>query len=113
MSETSLYALLRAAIREWNADKVPRLGAALAYYSVFSLAPLLLIALAVAGFVFGEQAARGQLHTQLEQTFGDNGARAIQALLEHVDKPGSGSLTAAVLSFGVVILGASGAFLQL
>src|SRR5579862_5003137 len=113
MSLSSIYYLFRDAISEWSADRVPRLGAALAYYSIFSLSPLLLIVLWVAGLVFGEQAARGQLHAQLAETVGANGASAVEELLANTDKPGSGSLTAALVSFAVLFVGASGAFLQL
>lgn len=58
------FALLKATAKEWSEDKAPRLGAALAYYTVFSLAPLLIIAISVAGLIFGHEAAQGQMVEQ-------------------------------------------------
>ena len=73
--------ILKEALVAWNEDRVPRLGAALAYYTLFSLAPLLMIVVAVASLVFGEQAAQGQIADEIKGLVGDKGADAIQALL--------------------------------
>ena len=75
--------VLKEALVAWNEDKVPRLGAALAYYTLFSLAPLLMIVVAVASLVFGEQAAQGQIADEIKGLVGDKGADAIQAIAEH------------------------------
>ena len=64
------------------------MGAALAFYTIFSIAPLLLIVIAIAGMVFGEEAARGEIYTQLNGLLGNSGARAVQGLLESVRQPG-------------------------
>src|SRR5207248_1445543 len=78
MNAKILFGLLKDTIREWNNDKAPRMGAALAYYTVFSLAPLLFIAIAIAGLVFGEQAARGEIVNELADTLGRPAARAVE-----------------------------------
>ncbi len=77
------------------------MGAALAYYTMFSLAPLLLIVVSVAGLFFGEDAARGQIVAQLRSVMGDVGAVAIQELLASVRQPGQGLIATAI---GVVLL---------
>src|SRR4051812_40420796 len=104
--------LIKDSYREWNQDKVPRLGAALAFYSLLSLAPLLLIAIAIAGLVFGAEAAQGQLVGQIRELVGQEGARAIEAMIANARKPGAGGVATAV---GLVTLlcGASGVFGQL
>jgi membrane protein len=104
--------LLKEAFKDWRDDNAPRLGAALSYYTAFSLAPLLLIAVAIAGLVFGEEAARGQVVGQLQGLLGEEGAKAIQALLENARKPGEGIL-AGVIGVATLFLGASGVFNEL
>ena len=106
------YELVRDAASAWSEDKAPRLGAALAYYSVFSLAPLLVIAIAIAGFVFGTAAAERQVVTTLDGLVGPTGARAIHQLLENANQPGQG-LMATIFGVGTLLLGASGLFGQL
>ena len=81
------WALLKKVFNSWLDDDVPSMGAALAYYTLFSLAPLLLIVIAVAGLVFGEDAARGEIALQLRSLMGEPGASAVQALLASVGKP--------------------------
>lgn len=97
---------------EWSADRAPRLGAALAYYAVFSLAPLLVIAIAVASLVFGEQAAQGELVQQIEGAIGPKAAEAIQEMLKHTHTSG-GSVLAASLGIALLFFGASGVFVEL
>jgi membrane protein len=65
MKPTEIFAILKEAASDWMEDQAPTLGAALAYYTVFSLAPLLIIAIAIAGLVFGREAAQGQIFDQL------------------------------------------------
>jgi len=88
----TLWALLQEIFTEWLNDRAPRLGAALAYYTVFSLAPLLLIIIAIAGLVFGEAAAQGQIVERIEGVVGADGARALQTMLAHARQPASGLL---------------------
>jgi membrane protein len=107
-----LWEVLKEAASEWSSDKASRLAAALSYYTIFSIAPLLLISIAVAGFVFGREAAANEIYLQLRGLFGDSGAQAIQAMVEAADKTGTGVL-ATVLGLATLLFGASGAFGQL
>ena len=107
-----LVQLVRIAVGAWIDDRAPSMGAALAYYTLFSMAPLLLIALSVAGAVFGVEAARGEVFAQLRGTFGDGGAAAVEQLLESVDRPGGGVL-ATILGLGLMLVGATTVFAEL
>ncbi len=104
--------LLKETAGEWMEDKAMRLSAALAFYSVFSLAPLLLIAISIAGAVFGEDAARGAIQGQLAGSIGEESARAVQAMIKAADRDGGNWL---MTTIGVVVLlvTASGVFAQL
>lgn len=93
--------LLKQVFNSWLDDDVPSMGAALAYYTLFSLAPLLLIVIAVAGLVFGQEAARGEIEQQLRALIGEPGAGAVQALLASVGEPAESRLATLV---GVVLL---------
>ncbi|MBD2102916.1 YihY/virulence factor BrkB family protein [Leptolyngbya sp. FACHB-261] len=112
MNAKAAIDLIKETITEWNEDKASRLAAALAYYTVFSLAPLLIIAIAVAGFVFGEEAARGQLDDQIQHLVGAEGADAIQAMIQGASKPSSGRI-ATIIGIVTLLFGASGVFGQL
>jgi membrane protein len=90
------WALLKKVASSWLDDYAPSMGAALAYYTLFSLAPLLLIVISVAGLVFGQEAARGEIESQLRDLMGEQGASAVQALLASVDKPTEGVAATAV-----------------
>lgn len=81
------------------------LGAALAYYAVFSLGPLIVIAIAIAGFVFGEAAARGEVSAQLKNLLGDTGAQAVEAMLAGADRQ-HGGLVAATIGVGTLLFAA-------
>ena len=107
-----ILTLFKESYREWVADKASRLGAALAYYTIFSIAPLLLIATAVAGLVFGKSASEGQLQKSLEENVGPQAAQAIQGLLTSASKPSAG-IIASVIGLATLILGASALFIQL
>ncbi len=107
-----LMRLFREALVEaWN-DDVPRLGASLAYFTLFAVAPILLIATAVAGLAFGRQAVRGELVGQIEGLVGREGGRAVQALVEGASHRGTGVL-ATVVGAVTFVLAATGAFLEL
>ncbi len=112
MSIKTILALLKETFAEWNNDKASRLAAALAYYTVFSLAPLLIIAIAIAGAVFGEEAARGEIVTQIQSLVGKEGAQFIETAIENASKPETGSI-ASIISVVVLLFGASGLFAQL
>jgi membrane protein len=111
-SDKSVLALVKQTISEAGDDKVPRLAAALSYYTLLSLSPLLVLTVAVVGLVFGDQAARGQIAAQLQQVFGPEAGEAIQTMVANAKEPGSGVLGTI---FGVVVLlfGASGVFGEL
>ena len=89
-----------------------RLSAALSYYSVFSLAPLLILAMSLGGRIFGEQAARGQVSEQLRYYMGQPAANAVEGMIESAAMHGGGGL-AAIVGFVTLLLGASGVFGQL
>ena len=88
--------LFKQAGKDWSDDKAPRLGAALAYYTIFSLAPLIIIAIAIAGFVFGEDAARKQIFEQMNGLVGSEGGGAIQSMLVAANKPHQGMVATAI-----------------
>jgi membrane protein len=108
----SAWVLVKRTIDEAGDDKIPRLAASLAYYTLLSLSPLLVLAVAVAGVVFGEDAARGQIAQQLQQVFGAEAGEAIQALVAHAKQPGSGVL-GTIVGLVVLLFGASGVFGEL
>lgn len=103
---SQIQRLLRDAVASWNADYAPSMGAALSYYTIFSIAPLLVIVIAIAGLVFGEQAASGAIFEQLRGMVGDSGATAVQGLVKSASKPAT-SIFAAITGFLTLILGAT------
>src|SRR5438477_5877869 len=112
MRAGATLAMLKEAFKDWNEDDAPRLGAALSYYTIFSIAPLLLISIAVAGLVFGHEAAQGRIVEQIQGLVGRSAAEAVQSMLENARKPGQGIL--ATLSGALTLLfGAGGAFNEL
>jgi membrane protein len=104
--------LLKQAFREWNEDEAPRLAAALAYYTVFSLAPVLVIVVAVAGLAFGTAEVQTALVAQVRGMLGDAGGELVLGMLEEAAKPKE-SIVAIVLAFVTLLFGASGLFAQL
>ncbi|MBE9118707.1 YihY/virulence factor BrkB family protein [Lusitaniella coriacea LEGE 07157] len=112
MKLKAIVSLFKETIREWQEDKTSRLAAALAYYTVFSLAPLLIIAIAIAGAIFGEEAARGEIVGQIQGLVGLEGAKVIEAAIENANKPDVSSV-ASLLSVIALLFGASGVFAQL
>ena len=112
-SREKLYLkLIKRAWKEFGDDKAPRLGAALAYYTVFSIAPLLLIAIAVAGMVFGRKAASGAIEHQLAGALGESTARAVNEMIVAASKPKSGAV-ATIIGVVTLMFGAAGVFGQL
>lgn len=104
--------LFKQTFREFGQDKAPRLGAALAYYTIFSIGPLLLIAVAVAGLFLGQEAAQGQVSRELDKVFGSTTARAVEQMVEAAAKPKSG-MVATIIGIVTLLFGASGVFGQL
>ena len=113
MHSKEIFGILKEAGSEWIEDHAPTLGAALAYYTVFSLAPLLIIIIGVAGLVFGPEAAQGQIFEQLRGLLGEAGAKSMQDLVENANaKPATG-IFATVIGIVTLLFGASGVFGQL
>jgi membrane protein len=108
----ALAVVLRRAIAGWWNDNVPHLGAALSYYTLFSLAPILIVAMSIAGLAFGAEAVRGEIVGQIDGLVGHDGAVAVQAMLEGASKPSS-SIPATIIGVITFFLGATGAFLEL
>jgi membrane protein len=104
--------LLGAAVAAWWNDNLLRLGASLAYYTLFAVAPILIVAVAVAGAAFGEEAVRGEVAAQLQGLLGPDAASAVEALLKGARRP-EGSLLAVVLGVVTTMLAAGGVFLEL
>ncbi len=107
-----IFRLLKEAFREWQQDKVSLLAAALAYYTVFSVTPLLVIAIAIAGAVFGQDTAKNEIVQQINALVGEQGAQVIEIALANANQPQLGSL-ASIISLIILLVGASGVFAQL
>lgn len=106
------FTIVRQAFADWRRDNAGRLGAALSYYTLFSLAPLLVVAIAVAGFFFGREAAQGQIVAELQGLVGEAGARAVQDMIQNSRQPAAG-LVATIVGLLTLLLGATGAFTEL
>jgi membrane protein len=106
------WTLAKTAVGSWLDDYAPSMGAALSYYTVFSLAPLLLIVVSVAGLVFGEDAVRGELFNQLQGLMGADAAKAVQSLLASVNKPSQGIL-GTIIGVALLVFGATTVFGEL
>lgn len=104
--------LLKETGQEWQEDKASRIAAALAYYTVFSISPLLVIAIAIAGAFFGQQTAQEEITNQLTQLVGEDVVKPILVTLNNISQPKIRG-TASLISIAVLIIGASGIFAQL
>ncbi|MDQ9169399.1 YihY/virulence factor BrkB family protein [Oxalobacteraceae bacterium R-40] len=112
MNLKNICILIKAATSSWVDDYAQSMGAALAYYTMFSVAPLLLIVISAAGLVFGEEAARGEIFAQLQELMGEQGAGAVQGLLESVNKPAE-NFTAMLIGSALLLVGATTVFGEL
>jgi membrane protein len=106
------FTVFKQTFTEFNEDKVPRLGAALAYYTIFSIGPLLLIAIAMAGLFLGQEAAQGQISSTLGKFFGPQMATSLEEMVQAAAKPKSGRV-ATIVGVITLLIGASGVFGQL
>ncbi|HVA47476.1 MAG TPA: YihY/virulence factor BrkB family protein [Pirellulales bacterium] len=109
---SGLWEVIKQTFVEWQEDNVPRLGAALAFYSVFSLAPGLIITLALAGAIWGPDAAQGKLAAELETLIGSDVAAYLQDLADHIHRS-QGGVFAALISGVLLFFGATGAVVGL
>ena len=112
MNLSKIGRLLKETFKQWQQDKASRIAAALAYYTVFSVSPLLVIAIAIAGAFFGQDTAQQQITEQLTGLIGEDGIEPILMALDNISQPKIRGL-ASLISIGVLILGASGIFAQL
>ncbi|HEX3556337.1 MAG TPA: YihY/virulence factor BrkB family protein [Thermoanaerobaculia bacterium] len=112
MNPKSGFGLIKDSFKEWQDDDSLQLGAALSYYAIFSLAPMLLIVIAVAGLIYGRDAVQGQLVGELGGLVGPQGGQAIQSMIASAGKHGSGVL-ATVVGVVTILFGATGVFVQL
>jgi membrane protein len=106
------WAVLKQAAANWSSHKDARQGAALAYYSVFSLGPIILIAIAVAGLLFGHDAVAAQVMSSVKQMLGETGAKAVEAMLAEASRPKAGVL-ATILGIGALLFAAIGVVVHL
>ncbi len=110
---TRSWQILKATAQKWLHDKCPQLGAALAFYSVFSLGPLIVLAITAAGAIFGHDAAQGQVVAQIDGLIGKQGAEGIQTIIKNAAEQENDGIIATIISFGMLLFGASGVFGQL
>ena len=112
MNLKNIGKLVKQSVSAWIDDYAPSMGAALAYYTIFSIAPLLIIVIAVAGLVFGQEAVRGEIAAQLGGLLGSEGAEAVQGLVASASAPKQGVI-ATVISVVVLLIGATTVFGEL
>src|SRR5512133_3534582 len=106
------WSVLAEIISKWNEHKVIRMGAALAYYGIFAVAPVLIIAIAIAGLVYGRTATEGNIVRSISGVVGSSTALFVQALVESASQPKAGWIAVVVGVVGIVF-GSAGYFLQL
>jgi membrane protein len=112
MTLSDVWKLAKESVSAWIEDYAPSMGAALSYYTVFSLAPLLVIVIAVAGLVFGADTAQGEITGQLRGLLGDEGAKAVEELLKSASQPSRG-VTASIVGGLTLFIGATSVFSEL
>jgi len=108
----TIWSLLKETFNEWQQDKVPILAAALSYYMIFSIAPILILVIAVVGFIVGEQIAQDEVFAQLESFFGSENAASIRTILQNQFSPSS-NITATIIAVVTILFGATTVFAQL
>lgn len=106
------WSFIKEVVDKFIDDKGPKLGAALSFYTIFSLAPLLIIVIAIGGLAFGDQAARGELFYQIQGLIGQEGAEIIQTTIQNSNQEGS-SILAIIISFFTVVISATVVFVEL
>ena len=107
-----IWALIKDAVNGWSEHHASRIGAALAFYTVFSLGPILLLAVVVAGFFFGQGTARGEIHQQMTNLIGPQAAAQVQMVLTHAHRPAAGVIATAI-SLVTLLLSADTALVEL
>lgn len=112
MSLRSTWAMMKETYYEWSEDNATLHAAAIAYYTILSLAPLLLIAIGIAGLVYGQRAAQGEVLEQTKGIIGPQAAQAVQDMLKNAQKPATNIVTA-IVGFITLLIGAGGVFTRL
>lgn len=112
MQAKSIFSLLKESVKEWQEDEALQLGAALAYYTIFSIAPMLLVVIGIAGLAFGREAVQGQIVGQIQGLVGRDGAEAIQTMIANAGQH-EGGLFATIIAFVTILFGATGVFVQM
>lgn len=112
MNLKMIWSVIKETFSKWSDDKAPKLAASLSFYTIFSIAPLLLLIIAIAGFVFGNDAAQGRIVEQLQSFVGKESAVLIQNAIKKSSNMQSG-IIATVIGVVTLLLGASGVFLEL
>ncbi len=107
-----IIAFIQEVLKEWNEDKAPRMAAALAYFTIFSIAPLLIVVIAIAGAALGQQAVRGELFAQISGVIGADAAGFVEEMVANARQPNQ-SFVATVIGLVTLLLGAGGVFGQL
>lgn len=108
----AFWHLLKEAASDWSHDRAPRLGAALAYYTIFSIVPLLIVIIALIGLFFGQDAAQSAIMGQVSNLVGEQSAAAIKDMIQRAEQPSTG-LFATAVALVTLLFGASGVFGQL
>jgi membrane protein len=107
-----LWSLLKETVNNWSSHKDARMGAALAYYSIFSLGPLIIIAIAIAGLFLDQEVVRGDVGNTLKGLLGDSGAKAVEGMLAGATEPREGALPN-IIGVGALVFAAVGVVVQL
>ncbi len=112
MKLRNVWPFLKETASNWDKHEAPRLGAALAFYTILSLAPLMILVIAVVSLAFGHSTAQDQILSQVQSMIGEEGATAVKTMIEHAQKPSTGTL-ASVIGIITLLFGASGVFGEL
>lgn len=112
MDYCTIWSVFAETFASWRKHNAPRLGAALAFYSILSLAPLMILVLAMVGLAFGHSGAQDRIVEQIEGMMGKDGGDAVRAIIEHAQKPAAGTV-ASVIGILTLLFGASGVFGEL
>jgi membrane protein len=112
MSTKDLLSILKTTVAAWNKHEAPRLGAALAFYTILSLSPLVIIVVALAGVIFNRSTAQAHILSQVQGMIGVEGGKAMESMLANAQKPAAGIL-GTIVGLLSLLFGASGVFTEL